>query len=99
MIDPATASGTKSLLSHLEDFDREKADRETSQDQRALDHRRIREIIDGCGFARWSDVNEPDVLSWLRRVRTAAFGRHNLDDVQAQRQSLSQESEKKSCAA
>ncbi len=77
MIDPATASGTKSLLSHLADFDCEKADQETSRDQRALDHQRIKEIIEGCGFARWSDVNEPDVLSWLRGIRTGEIKRIN----------------------
>ncbi len=71
LIDPQDDFYSRPLLEHLSEFKAYLLAKEETKQHVDQTHNRIKRLLSGCGFHRWSDIDPDRVITWLAEQRAA----------------------------
>ena len=74
VLDGRSGAGSKPLLKHVQDFELALEAKEVAPRHVKLTGKRLRDVIEGCGFKVWSDVSGSKVETFLKRSANSASG-------------------------
>ena len=69
LVDQRRAAALKPLIEHVKDFERSLRDRGNTEQHVRLTVQRMSDVLEGCGFRYWQDIDASKVeeyLAWLR---------------------------------
>lgn len=78
-VDPYEAHNRRPLAEHLDDYRRELEARGNAPRYVALVEARLRDLLNGCGFALIPDISASKAADWLARLRQCGQRRPDLD--------------------